>query len=173
MNKEMLTEMARPVQNFHLPRFQEVPNVGLYLEQVTKYTNECYAPLMEDAFTPSMISNYVKRGLLANPVKKQYSREHILYLIYIAAVKTVLSMEDIRRMITIQRSTYTPQVAYDYFCSEFENYLQYVFGFKDAPDTVGVEHTDEKIMLRNAIVTASHKIYLDKLFGAIRAREEK
>lgn len=172
MDQDMLMKMAAPVQAFRLPRYTEIPNVGLYLEQVTKYICECFAPLMDDAITSSMISNYVKRGLLANPVKKQYSRDQIIYLIYIAIVKTVLSMDDIRLMISIQQSTYTPQKAYDYFCSEFENYLQYVFGFKDAPDKIGVENTNEKIMLRNAIVTASHKIYLDKLFHSLQNAEK-
>ena len=168
MDQEMLNKMAEPIRTFRLPRYHEIPNVGLYLEQVTKYISECFAPLMHDAITSSMIANYVKRGLLSNPVKKQYSREQIAYLIYISTIKTVLSMEDIRLMISVQQDTYIPQIAYDYFCSEFENYLQYVFGFKSAPDKVGVENTNEKIMLRNAIVTASHKIYLDRLFHALQ-----
>lgn len=168
MNQDILNKMAEPIRAFRLPRYHEIPNVGLYLEQVTKYISECFAPLMSEAITSSMIANYVKRGLLSNPVKKQYSREQIAYLIYISTIKTVLSMEDIRLMISIQQSTYTPLKAYDYFCSEFENYLQYVFGLKSAPDKVGVENTNEKIMLRNAIVTASHKIYLDKLFRSLQ-----
>jgi len=168
VDQQVLENIRESVRGIHLPRYQEIPSVGLYLEQVTKYVGECLAPLSEDEITGSMISNYVKRGLVANPVKKQYSREQIAYLIFIMCAKKVVSTEDIKLMVAIQRDTYTPERAYDYFCSEFENLLEYVFGVKDNIDVVGVDHTNEKVMLRNAIITAAHKIYLDKLFRALK-----
>ena len=79
-----------------------------------------------------------------------------------------LSMDNIKLMMEIQQKTYTAERAYDYFCDEFENILQFIFGLKPTPDVVGVDNTSEKIMLRNAIITAAHKIYLDKLFAALR-----
>ena len=160
--------MAAAVKGFRLPRYNEIPNVGLYLEQVTKYVCDCVAPLGDVTITGSMISNYVKRGLVENPVKKQYYRGQIAYLIYIAVAKNVLSLDNIDLLLKMQRRTYDQQVAYDYFCEEFENLLFFVFGLKSAPDTVGTETTDEKLMLRNTIVTVSHKIYLDMCFRAIQ-----
>ena len=82
--------------------------------------------------------------------------------------KKVVSTDHVKLMIGIQRETYTTERAYNYFCNEFENILQYVFGEKPEVAVVGVDNTNEKIMLRNAIVTAAHKIYLDKLFGALQ-----
>ena len=164
----MRAQLCEDIAGFRLPRYQEIPDVGLYLEQTAKYIADILAPLTEGAVTGSMISNYVKRGLVSNPVKKQYSREQIAYLIYIATVKNVLAMDDIRLTVSIQKRSYPPQVAYDYFCMELENVLEYVFGRKTALDAVGVEHTDEKIMLRNTIITAAHKIYLEKLFAALK-----
>jgi len=172
MHPGMKEQITQSVKGFRLPRYSEIPNVGLYLEQVTKYVSEFFAPVMADAITGSMISNYVKRGLLSSPVRKQYSREQIAYLIYIAAMKTVLSMEDIKLMIQIQRRTYAPEVAYNYFCSEFENILEYIFGQKKTPEVIGIENTDEKIMLRDAVVAAVHVIYLNKLFAALHTREK-
>lgn len=63
-----------------LSRYQEIPTVGLYLEQTTKYISQYLDPLEENCITSSMIANYVKKGLIANPVKKQYGREQIAYL---------------------------------------------------------------------------------------------
>ena len=83
---------ASRVQQFRLPRYQELPDVGLYLEQTTKYLNSFLAPLGCLEITSSMISNYVKKGLIANPVKKQYGREQIAYLFFIAVAKSVLSL---------------------------------------------------------------------------------
>ena len=95
MKEETKVQIADSLRDFRLPRYNEIPNVGLYLEQATKYVGEYLAPLGEYTLTPSMISNYVKKGLIANPVKKQYGREQIAYLIFITVAKTVLSLEDL------------------------------------------------------------------------------
>ena len=34
--------MAQDLIDFKLPRYQELPNVGLYLEQTTNYLNQCH-----------------------------------------------------------------------------------------------------------------------------------
>lgn len=171
MEKMMKDQLRTAIAGFRLPRYHEIPDVGLYLEQVTKYITDCLAPLTDAGITGSMVSNYVKRGLLDNPVKKQYDRDQIAYLIYIAVVKNVLSMDEIRLTVSVQKKTYSPQVAYDYFCSELINVLEYIFGEKEELEVIGVENTGEKIMLRNTIITAAHKIYLDKLFAALQDRE--
>ena len=123
MDDAIRQEYQDQIRDLRLPRYEQIPNVGLYLEQAAKYISEYLAPLGDMALTGSMISNYVKKGLLASPVKKQYSREQICYLFFIAVAKTVMSMEDIRLMIRLQKEQYTPQKAYDYFCTELENAL--------------------------------------------------
>lgn len=174
MKKETKQLMATSIENFHFPKYEEIPDVGLYLEQVTKYINGYLAPLDNLAITPSMISNYVKKGLIANPIKKQYYREQIAYVFFIAIAKSVLSLDNIRLFMEMQTITYPIEVAYDYLCKEFENVLLYVFELKDHLDTIGTDHyTDEKIMLRSTIITVAHKIYLDKCFNAIRAERKQ
>ena len=167
MKRQVNPRISGQIANFALPRYEEIPNVGLYLEQVTKYICEYLAPLQEGALTGSMISNYVKKGLLDNPVKKQYGREQIAYLFFIAVAKNVLSLDELKLFIERQKKTYLPKVAYDYFCEELENVLGFVFGLKSAADVVGVENTQEKEMLRNTIVAAVHKFYLQKYFADI------
>lgn len=171
MKNETKLKLAASVSGFALPRYEEIPNMGLYLEQTAKYVSGFLTPLGDFALTTSMISNYVKKGLVSNPVRKLYSREQIAYLLFIAVAKSVLSMDDLRLFIRLQQRTYTTEVAYDYFCSEFENVLQYVFGIKDRLDTVGVDSTDEKHMLRNTIITVAHKIYLEKCFTQMHSEQ--
>lgn len=163
--------ISQSIQDFHLPRYNQIPNVGLYLDQVTKYICEYLAPLQENAITGSMISNYVKKGLLSNPVKKQYSRDQIAYLMFIALAKSVLSLDSLTLLIRLQQRTYSTERAYEYLCNEFENILQHVFGLKQEIDTVGIDSTDEKFMLRATIITIAHKIYLEKCFAAMTAEE--
>ena len=171
MKLETKQQISHSIKDFRMPRYNEIPNVGLYLEQVTKYICEHLAPLQENAITGSMISNYVKKGLVSNPVKKQYNRDQIAYLLFIALAKSVLSLDNLTLFIQLQQQTYPTDRAYEYLCDEFENTLQYVFGLKQELDTVGMDSTDEKFMLRSTIITIAHKIYLEKCFAALSGEE--
>lgn len=172
MEQQVKQEIAQSIQGLRLPHYQEIPSVGLFLDQTAKYIAEYLTPLHGVELTSSMISNYVKKGLIASPVKKQYSREQIAYLIFIAVAKSVMTLEEVQQLIGLQKQTYTPERAYEYFCRELENVMHYVYGLKDLLDTVGVEHTDEKMLLRSTIIAVAHKTYLSKCFAVLREREE-
>lgn len=165
-------ELVKSIESFKLPKYNEIPDVGLFLEQTTKYISGILAPLEGITITSSMISNYVKKKLVSNPIKKQYDREQIAYLIFIAVAKTVLSLENIERFIDLQKNSYESRVAYEYFCSEFENMLFYVFGVNDSFETIGNEGTEEKVMLRNTIIAVVHKVYLETCFEIINKNDE-
>lgn len=171
MKQETKQQIADSIKDFRLPRYSEIPNVGLYLEQVTKYISVHLEPLGEFTLTPSMISNYVKKGLIANPVRKQYGRDQIAYLFFIAVAKSVLSLDALTGFIKLQQRTYTIQKAYDYFAAEFENLLFFSFELKDTMDVVGEDNTDERRLLYTCIVAAVQKIYLEKCLEAIEAEE--
>ena len=122
MEKQVKEEIQNLIKEFSLPRYNDIPNVGLYLEQVVKYISEYLSCLGDFTLTRSMISNYVKKDLVANPVKKQYGRDHIAYLFFIAVAKSVLSLEEIQWVIRLQKASYLPEVAYEYFdyrCGRF------------------------------------------------------
>ncbi len=167
--KERLKDSLR---DFRMPRYEQLPDVGLYLEQTVQLINQYLAPLHESALTASMVSNYVKKGLVARPQGKRYCREQIAYLIFIALAKNVLSLEDLKRFIRVQQRSYTAQRAYDYLCEELENLLAFVFGLKESVESVGVDSTVEKMMLRTTIIAAAHKIYLDQYFALLPREEE-
>lgn len=170
-NEEIRRELIESVEIFRLPRFKELPDVGLYLDQVVKYVNRYY-PLCEGyEITPSMVSNYVKHKLIPGPKKKSYERESIANLIVVGYLKMVSSLDDIRMMEEIQRATYTIPMTYDYFCGELENMLQVVYGVKESPDAIGGKDTLEKELLRSAVQSVSHKIYLDHYFRLLREYE--
>lgn len=172
MEQVLKDQINASIHALHLPAYQEIPDVGLYLEQTAKYISDMLAPIQDTPITGSMISNYVKKGLIAKPVRKQYTREQIAQLIFIAAAKSVVSMDDIGLMLSIQRKTYAVQVAYDYFRNELYQMLTCVFSRTGEMDPLDVQAAEEKVMLRNAIVTVAHKIYLDKLFAVLRADEQ-
>ena len=166
MDNRITDVLSCSMRGFRLPRYHEIPDVGLYLEQTTKYVNQSIAPLGFEAITGSMIRNYVKQGLIANPVQKQYSANQIAHLIALALLKQVTPLEHINDLFLIlnQGGTYTVPVAYDYFCEEMENILYFRFGLKDAIADVGVTSSLEKEMLRSAITAVSHIVYLNRCF---------
>ena len=171
MNNENKTEIKTLIKDFSLPRYNDIPNVGLYLEQVVKYISEYLSPLGSFSLTGSMVSNYVKKGLVENPVKKQYDRKQIASLIFIAVAKNVLSMDDILLLFKMQEKTYEPKRAYDYFCNELENIMGCVFGLKDL-ETIGSDSNDTNTMLRNTLIAVAYKVYLDKYLAVLHSEED-
>lgn len=159
----------KKIEGFRLPRYQEIPKVGLYLDQTAKYINGFLQPLGCVEITTSMISNYVKQGLINKPIGKQYYVDQIAHLIFIAIAKNVLSMENIAALFVMQQKVYTDQVAYDYFCSELENMLYFIFGLKDSVDNIGTTVSSEKEMLRSLIIAVAHIIYLSHGFERIKS----
>ncbi len=173
MKAELKQRMAESIQNFRMPRYHELPNEGLYLEQTTQYINHVLAPLGRLELTSSMISNYVKKGFIASPIKKLYYAEQIAYLLYIAIAKNVLSMEHINQLREMQEKSYPKEIAYDYLCDEFENVLFYVFGIKDMIEDIGRTKSDEKALFREVIIAASNSIHLTSCFNALSEDETK
>ena len=163
-------EACKIIKDFSFPKYTEIPNVGLYLDQVNKYVNEYMEPLTGVSITPSMISNYVKKGLLANPLKKQYYRDHIIYIFFIAIAKAVLSLEEIEILLNSNNRDYDCAYLYEYFCNEFRNVLFNVFGITDNYTEAELESTPDRILFHNTILTSAHKIYLDTIF-MLKSRE--
>ena len=167
MTQESKQRIADSFRDFHLPRYQEIPDVGLYLEQAAKYIGNCISPLGDTALTGSMISNYVKKGLISSPVKKQYSRDQIAYLIFIAIAKSVLSLDGLASFLRLQQQTYPLQKAYDYFVQEFESLLMFTFELSDTVDMFPENGSDEKRLLYTCIIAAVQKVYLEKYLEAL------
>ena len=167
----MNQKIQEEILNFHFPSYTEIPNVGLYLEQTQDYINEILYPLTHEKITKSMISNYVKKGIIAKPVHKQYFRDQIAGLFFVAVAKVSMSMEDIELLFNLQKLSYPEEVAYEYFRSELKNVLDYVFGIKEHLDSIGRDHTEEKQLLRNLIIAVSHKIYLEQYLDAVRREQ--
>ena len=165
--------MPAYIEQFRLPRYREIPDVGLYLDQTVKYINRFLTPLGCMEITSSMVSNYVKKGYISSPVHKQYDAEQIAYLFFISVAKSVLSMENIARLFTMQKRMYNAEIAYDFFCDELENMLQYTFGLKEQIDEVGTpeDRSETKAMLRSTIIAVTHIIYLSSRFEQMKTAE--
>ena len=83
---------------------EEVPNIPLYMDQVTTFMDAQLASSKrypeDKILTKTMINNYAKNDLLPPPLKKKYSKEHVLMLIFIYYFKSFLSISDIQALLT-------------------------------------------------------------------------
>ena len=77
MNLKIDEKALTALSSYSLPSFKEIPDVGLYLNQCATYINRLFEDIYGISITESMISNYVKKKLIPNPIKKQYSRESL------------------------------------------------------------------------------------------------
>ena len=81
----------------------EIPNIDLYMDQVTTFMDEHLSVAKRNAddklLTKTMINNYTKNKLLPPPVKKKYTKEHILVLFFIYYFKNFLSLQDIQSLL--------------------------------------------------------------------------
>lgn len=161
-----MTEKEFSMNNFHLPRWNELPNVDLYLDQVVNFVNSTLSPylsLSNDAknenfqvLTKTMINNYVKNNLIEAPEKKLYSKIQLAKLFVICILKQVYSMQDISNLISIALEKTTPNEKYDSFCDLFEECLECTFNQKDFIDT----NVDNSHLLKAVLLSCSYKIYV-------------
>lgn len=109
---------------YHCPRWEELPALGLYLDQVMLVLEEALGPITPGpdkvVITPTIINNYVKQKVLAPTQKKKYGRDHLADLVMIALLKRALSTVEIVRVLQVLKQGRQPQEAYDAFCCELE-----------------------------------------------------
>lgn len=82
---------------------ESIPGIELYMDQVTSFIDGQLAGSKrhedDKLLTKTMINNYTKHDLLPPPIKKKYSKEHLLSLIFIYYLKNILSINDIHTLL--------------------------------------------------------------------------
>lgn len=152
---------------FSLPRYAELPTMGLYLEQVTAYLNTQLAPLEDVRLTSAIVSNYVKHHLITGPVKKLYGRDQLADLIFIAVAKNILPLGDIRVAVRVQQNSRGDRAsAHDGFCEELEAAVE--AAGNDQPLFVPVTRTPAQQMLHDLALAAAYKANVDRFFAVTR-----
>jgi DNA-binding transcriptional MerR regulator len=79
--------------------WDRLPDIELYMDQVLTILNRQDFPIQsEPELTASMINNYVKAGLLPRTKSKRYGKEHLARLIIIIALKSVLTVTELKNL---------------------------------------------------------------------------
>ena len=116
--KDLLNSILSSISRIDYIRPNEIPNIDLYMDQVTTFMEEQLKRTKryeeDKILTKTMINNYAKNNLLPPPVKKKYSKEHVLVMIFIYYFKNILSIKDIESVLTpITEKTFDKEESLD------------------------------------------------------------
>ena len=107
---DLLNSITENLKRIDYIKPEEIPNIDLYMDQVTTFMDEHLAGTKrrdeDKILTKTMINNYSKNNLLPPSVKKKYSKEHVLLLIFIYYFKSILSIKDIETVLAPLRDKY-------------------------------------------------------------------
>jgi hypothetical protein len=115
---EKQQQFAARLQGFQPVSWDLIPDLGLYMDQVITFVErQCKDLFMEGGriFTPSMVNNYVKIGLVDRPVAKKYGRDQLAQLLMICILKQSISTEDMKALVQPPAGT-SMQAQYENFC---------------------------------------------------------
>ena len=103
-NEERLNDLLDHLNSLDHIHVDEIPQIDLYMDQVTTFMEKHLGELKrypeDKVLTKTMINNYAKNNLLPSPVKKKYTQEHILLLVFIYYFKNLLSFTDIETVLS-------------------------------------------------------------------------
>ncbi|MBQ2054370.1 MAG: DUF1836 domain-containing protein [Eubacterium sp.] len=116
---------------------EDIPNEEMFMEQVTTFMEKHLKANLrneeEKTLTKAMINNYTKNKLMPPPVKKRYSREHLIFLIYIYYMKNVMSISDIQKMMEpLMSDDMTDEKLYEIYKKTFEMEKAEYFNIEDS-----------------------------------------
>lgn len=149
---------------FKIPRWDELPDFDIYMDQVIYFINQKLAPLAitesDKPITSTMVNNYVKNSIVKPPIKKHYKKYHLAFLIVVTILKKVYSLSEISKMIEIQTTMKDSDLAfaYDVFGKFFEKTIHEVFANEKMDDKALNEH---QRLLKNVITSVVLKIYTE------------
>ena len=167
--EEKILDCEKEVKNFHLLRWNEIPNIDLYIDQVVSLLDNYLSNYIKSdsdkddkIVTKTMINNYVKYSVINPPINKKYNKEHIAYLFVIFILKQIYSIEEIKKLISLALKTSSVEQAYNRFCSELEKAIKMTFTGKSYINNDRL--SQEQYLLRNVVQSFANKLYVQKVF---------
>ena len=107
---DLLNSILASISRIDYIKSADIPNIDLYMDQVTSFMEKQLKSTKRNeddkVLTKTMINNYAKNDLLPAPVKKKYSKEHLLLLTFIYYFKNIISMKDIEILLKPITETY-------------------------------------------------------------------
>ncbi len=100
---EILEKFIDEIKDIQTVEYKDIPNIDLYMDQVTTFIDDILSGNKrypdDKILTKTMINNYAKAKIFPPPVKKKYTKNHLMLLIIIYHLKTVFSIRDISLLL--------------------------------------------------------------------------
>jgi hypothetical protein len=146
---------------FHCPRWDELPDIDLYMDQVVSFIESRLAVFafgQDKLITSTMINNYVKQRIIVPPQRKRYQRRQTAKLMVICILKRCFSITEINDMCNIVLKSINNFDAYNIFCRELEASLVATFTHT-LPDESAEDITPEMAIFKSVLRAFSNKLY--------------
>ena len=177
MNGEQIfLEKIKIFSGFHMPRYEDLPEIELYMDQVISVTDKylgVFSASGEPVLTPSMINNYVKNGVIPPPEKKKYKREHLAKLLVICILKPTMEISAISDIIERSEKLYGTQKMLDTFSEMYEARLSAL-----AKEIIASLEKNKKsedvfctIATENALKAGAEKMLAGYAYAAVKKEE--
>lgn len=160
-----MSDINFDANNFHIPRWNELPNIDLYMDQVLSYIESSlkdYIKSDEKFITKTMINNYVKQGIIEPPVNKKYNRLHIAELFVICVLKQVYSISEVKSLINIALQANSAENSYNRFCDYLTDSLISTFNGTEYANNSTL--TPEQYLLKNVVQSFANKLYAQIMY---------
>lgn len=160
--------LGEKLADFSLPRWEELPDFDLYMDQVVTLINRYVQPILPDKnnVTAAMVNNYVKQKIIPPPLKKHYNKAHLAYLLIITLFKQVLSLPEIKEVFRYQINLQNIEESYDNFCQQQEQAFKEVAEQMKQPKNVTLPFSgkeEKMIFLRSVTLALALKIFSQSL----------
>lgn len=173
-----LRRWEKYLNEYRLPQWKDIPNLGLYMEQVlallTEYLDYLPPELKEEQFlTAATINNYVRNRIMPMPRRKRYYRIHIAYLIMICTLKQSLSIATLQTLIPMDISEDEVREIYNayverhritaiYFAQQVRLVAGPILGHAETGDEIAVHQTSD-LVTSAAIAAGLARLLAEKL----------
>jgi len=148
-------DIANKLSDFKLPRYADLPEIDLYMDQVISISEKYLSALNvgeRSLITPSMINNYVKNGVIPPPKTKKYTRDHLAAIIIICSLKQTMEITDIAAIIAKITENRGMEQTFDQFAEIYEKNLSFLVSSARRAESENGESL-YKIMVDNAIIS--------------------
>ena len=163
----MKTLMHDTGKLFSLPRWNRLPDVGLYMDQLITFINSSFEPFAEKMglkpITKNMINNYVRARIVEAPINKLYFRPSVAMIVVVYLVKSCYSTEDAGKLIKLGLSVKDAELSYNRFCDAIELAVRRIFdGADELADEGSVEQ--KKYIMEHFVLSLACKYYVNAGF---------
>lgn len=148
MNSQQLEKFSK----MQLPLWDKLPSLGLHLDQVIGLANGYLETLEVDPLTSTMMHNYLKQSVIMRPDDKLYGRMQLAAVIVIGCLKSVLSLDEIRRGFEVELKKNSPKKAYDNFVQAFNNEITYISQKKPRNLWIDLMEENETVSLQHSAI---------------------